>query len=159
MISEKDHQEQRTRAPLYWTIGGLVALIIFVVGCVMMITTRKPATGSSLAIDFTKPVNAMHGARLYQVSCATCHGPVGKGLPHQGAPLVGSSFLMTADEKQVIQMVKIGRTPNDPKSVMQLPMPARGGYSNLSDQDLRDIVAHIKALNLPAAGKVSVVSE
>jgi mono/diheme cytochrome c family protein len=114
--------------------------------------------GDHLSIDPNRIADVKHGQKVYAVSCATCHGGGGKGMPHQGAPLVNSAFVETASDQQLITMIKVGRTADDPKSVMRLPMPAKGGYSNLTDEDLHDVVAYIRQLGTgakPAAKQVA----
>ncbi len=121
------------------SVGGLTGL------CILMVQ-MTPITTVSSRFDFNRTPDLKHGQKIYTVSCATCHGPGGMGLPHQGAPLAASAFVSMGTDQQVMQMIKIGRTPEDPKSVMHLPMPAKGGYSNLTDANLHDVVAYIRTL-------------
>lgn len=119
------------------TISGLVGF------CIVLINIPH-LTAPSVNLDLSRVPDLEHGQKIYAISCASCHGPSGKGLPHQGAPLDRSIFLANSTDLQIIQMIKLGRTANDPKSVMRLPMPAKGGYSHLSDTDLHDVTAYIR---------------
>lgn len=117
--------------------SGLIVL------CVLLVNIPDLAT-PAVTLDLSRPPDIQHGQKIYANACATCHGLQGKGLPHQGAPLDRSTFLASSTDRQIMQMIKLGRTADDPKSVMRLPMPAKGGYSHLSDADLYDVAAYIR---------------
>lgn len=121
-------------------IFGLVGLCIWLVNI-------PGLTAPSVTLDWSRTPDLQHGQRVYAISCASCHGPSGKGLPHQGAPLDRSAFLANSTDRQIFQMIKLGRTADDPQSVMRLPMPAKGGYSQLTDTDLQDVAAYIRTFS------------
>lgn len=86
------------------------------------------------------------GQALYMQSCASCHGKTGEGMAMQGSPLVRSHFLTQNTDSQVVRFLQRGRNANDPASLTQRAMPARGGNPNLTDQDLADITAYLRAM-------------
>ena len=43
--------------------------------------------------------------------------------------------------------LKTGRAANDPVNVTGYAMPARGGNSSLTDDDLRNVIAYLRELN------------
>ncbi|MGC4032486.1 MAG: cytochrome c [Tepidisphaeraceae bacterium] len=87
---------------------------------------------------------------MFATSCASCHGTSGLGLPHQGPPLRDTPFITKHDDKSLVAFVRRGRTPYDAESIMKGSMPARGGVSNFNDNDLQDIIAHVRSLQTPA---------
>ncbi len=135
---------------LKWTALVVLAIVCLVGLCIAMLGMGRIG-GAQVAIDPNRIPDMKHGMKLYTVSCATCHGAAGKGLPHQGAPLANSAFVTNSTDLQLILMLKIGRTQDDPKSVMKLPMPAKGGYSNLTDNDLHDVAAYIRTFDTKVA--------
>ncbi len=144
----EDVLESSNPNPLKWMALAVLAIVGLVGLCIAMLNMGRIG-GGSVAIDPNRVPDLKHGMKVYAVSCATCHGAGGKGLPHQGAPLVNSAFVDNSTDHQLMMMIKIGRTADDPKSVMKLPMPAKGGYSNLTDEDLHDVTAYVRALAQP----------
>lgn len=83
------------------------------------------------------------GAVKYAVYCGACHGPNGEGY---NAGLVGTAigypgFLKVASDDYILQTTKLGRmgTP------MQ-PFVGAKGLANLSEQDIKDIIVHLRYL-------------
>ena len=70
-------------------------------------------------------------------------------MPHQGANLRDSRFVANHDDRKLIAFVRAGRTPDDPNSLMKLYMPAKGGVASFTDNDLQDIVAHLRTFQKP----------
>lgn len=140
-------QEGEDVNPLKWCVWSVI-LVAGLVGLCLGLLKLGPmgVGGSGLDLDPNRQPDLAQGKMIYTRACATCHGPGGHGLPHQGAPLSTSNFVHTGTDVQIIKMVKMGRTPSDPKSVMQLPMPAKGGYTSLSDAELHDVVAYVRTL-------------
>ena len=117
----------------------------------MIAKTVRPAAGgeTSVSLDLTRPPSAARGATLFATSCAQCHGTSGRGMPRQGPSLRDSHFIAGQDDRRLIAFVRNGRTPDDAASVMKLYMPAKGGVASYSDNDLQDIVAHVRTLQPP----------
>lgn len=122
-------------------------------GIAMIAKTVRPASAGETAVtlDLTRPASAARGAKLFETTCAQCHGTTGRGMPHQGPSLQDSRFVAGHDDRQLIAFVRVGRSPDSADSIMKLYMPARGGVSNFNDDDLQDIVAHVRTLQKPAA--------
>lgn len=145
-------QPQADANPLKWCVWSVVLVAGLVAACIGLMKLGAPGSAvSGLDIDPARKPDLDRGKMVYGFSCATCHGPAGRGMPRQGAPLHNSNFVQTSSDVQIIKMVKMGRTPEDPKSVLKLPMPAKGGYSTLTDADLQDVVAFIRTLGKPEA--------
>jgi len=122
-------------------VSALVAVAIPAMLALTAITTLADASPSpTLAL----PGDPNHGGTLYGANCATCHGAnleggIGAVLnPIDKLPGVANSL----DPAFLIQVITNGRQPQagDPKSI---PMPAKGGNPNLTDQDVKDLAAYI----------------
>ena len=87
---------------------------------------------------------AAHGRDLFVQNCASCHGLTAQGMPHQGANLRASPFILHQTDYGLIKFLRVGRQPEDPFTVMNLQMPAKGGNMTLGDEHLADIVAYLR---------------
>ena len=96
-------------------------------------------------VDWTRKFsgNADAGGIKFATYCSPCHGPKGEGYV---AGVVGSAiglpgFLKVASDDYILQTLKLGRigTP------MQ-PFVGAKGLANLQEQDVYDIIAHLRKL-------------
>ncbi|MFT3789086.1 MAG: cytochrome c [Tepidisphaeraceae bacterium] len=121
--------------------AGLFLLVLIVAGAVggyaMMNHAATPAVLKG---------DAARGKTVYLQSCTSCHGLAGYGMPMQGADLTVSKFIPAASDEQLVAMIRAGREPNDPNSVMHLKMLPKGGNPNLTEQDLHDVAAYVRKL-------------
>lgn len=118
-------------------------------------SSPSPSPNSTASGATTLPGDPNKGATLYAQNCATCHGasleggigavlnPIDK-LPGVSNPL---------DPNFLINIITNGRVhqAGDPK---QTDMPAKGGNTKLSDQDVKDLAAYIILQNHTAGGGV-----
>jgi mono/diheme cytochrome c family protein len=142
------------RLPKRVKLSAVVALAVPALVAFTAITTLADSSPSpSPASSGALPGDPAKGATLYAQNCATCHGtsleggigavlnPIDKltGVPN---PL---------DPNTLIDIITNGRTPQagDPKSIA---MPAKGGNTALTDQDVRDLAAYIIQQNTLGAG-------
>ncbi len=87
------------------------------------------------------------GARLYAMSCVSCHGVDGRGLPKLGKDLVASTFIQQmTDDEAIIAFLGKGRSTSDPLNTTKVDMPPRGGNPALNDDRLFQIVAYLRWL-------------
>mgnify|MGYP005836716505 CR=1 FL=1 len=94
------------------------------------------------------PASAVQaGQRLYNTACTACHGLDARGIAGLGKTLIGSSFVDSLHDPELVAFIAVGRTPSDPLNTTGMPMPARGGNTALTDDDLYAIVAYIRSLN------------
>jgi mono/diheme cytochrome c family protein len=106
-------------------------------------SSPSPSAGTALPGDPTR------GGTLYAANCAVCHGAnleggIGAVLnPIDKLPGVPSSL----DPNFLISVITNGRQPQagDPKSIA---MPAKGGNTALTDQDVKDLAAYIIQANM-----------
>lgn len=87
---------------------------------------------------------AVHGRELFGSVCMACHGPQGKGVEGMGKNLVESDFVAGLSDDALRQFLVTGRP-----SAIPMAMPPRGGRPDLTDDDLRDVVAYVRGLQDP----------
>ena len=90
--------------------------------------------------------DAAAGAALFTGTCSACHGPDGKGLPNLGKDFTASEFVKTSSDAELLAFVKVGRPAGDPANDTGVDMPPKGGNPALSDEDILDIIAHVRTL-------------
>lgn len=146
---------------LFVPIISAVLLVLVVAGLVWVTQVRPSAAGQTEtaaqaqaasqqqpAAD-TAPVSAGNpqmGQQKFASTCAACHGQNAEGIQGLGKPLADSQFIKNMSDEALIEFVKVGRGPSDPENTTGIAMPPKGGNPSLSDDDLQDIVAHLRAL-------------
>ena len=86
------------------------------------------------------------GRLLFVETCAGCHGFVGEGIAGLGLPLAISPLVIYATDAELLDFLKIGRPAEHPDNVTGVTMPASGGRTDWSDQDLMDVIAYLRQL-------------
>jgi mono/diheme cytochrome c family protein len=122
---------------------GIPVLVAFTAISTLAASSPSPSpSGNASAVSG----DAARGATLYATNCQTCHGAALEGgIGARLSPidkLTGVSNPL--DPAFLISIITNGRNPQpgDPK---QIPMPAKGGNSKLTDQDIKDLAAYIIA--------------
>ena len=84
------------------------------------------------------------GHHKFALFCASCHGPGGEGYSAGGSgPGIGlAGFLDTASDDYIFQTVKYGRLGTAMKGFI-----GAEGLANLSEEDVGDIIAHLRHAN------------
>ena len=103
--------------------------------------TTQPGGGEPAAFG-----DAANGEALYQTSCQACHGPGGEGIEGLGKPWVGSEFINSTSDEDMVEFLKVGRPSDDPLNSTGIAMLPRGGNPSLTDDDLKDLVAYMRTL-------------
>ena len=80
------------------------------------------------------------GEKLYQQTCATCHGADGHGMPKLGKDLHDNQFTKGLSDDEMLAFLKKGRPAFDPANTQGVDMPPKGGNPALTDDDLRAII-------------------
>ena len=86
------------------------------------------------------------GADLYRQNCAVCHGKDARGMPNLGKDLTTSSFLQDKGDQELLAFIEQGRPANDPANTTGIPMPAKGGNTALTDEQILGIIAYLRGL-------------
>ena len=96
-------------------------------------------------IDPTKVYDGDSGAgrNKYAMYCASCHGPNGEGYSAGGSgPGIGlPGFLLLVSDDYIFQTVKHGRLGTPMR-----PFMGANGLANLTENDVHDIIAHLRSL-------------
>ena len=101
-------------------------------------------TGGGTAVTAAGPAR---GQKLYQQTCAMCHGYQGEGVPRLGKPIVDSEFVRRYSDEELVRFLVEGRAANHPDNTQGIPMPPRGGNPSLTDEDLAAIVAYMRSIS------------
>ena len=92
--------------------------------------------------------NAENGKALFATTCAACHGPEGKGVQGLGKDMTTSTFIAEKSDEEMLAFVKTGRPISDPLNTTKVDMPPKGGNPALTDDQLKDIIAFIRAIHV-----------
>lgn len=76
--------------------------------------------------------------------CAACHGTDARGVVGLGKTLLGSQFVRTNTDDELLDFIIVGRTIWDPVNTTGVAMPARGGNPGFTDRDIQNIIAYIR---------------
>jgi len=93
--------------------------------------------------DGSKPGD---GKKLFEATCASCHGSDAKGMPHLGKDLTTSKFAIGLSDKELVAFIKKGRSTSDPANTTGIAMPPKGGNPSLTDQQIQAIVGFLRSL-------------
>jgi disulfide bond formation protein DsbB len=124
------------------TITALVALL-------MLATVACGGGGgasTTTAAAFTG--DPVRGLELYRGTCIVCHGEGGVGIEGLGKPWVGSTFINERTDAEMLAFLQEGRPADHPDNTTGIAMLPRGGNPNLTDDDLLDLIAYMRTLNL-----------
>lgn len=90
--------------------------------------------------------DAARGDEIFTV-CAGCHGPEAKGIEGLGKDLHANEFIAGLSDDEAVAFLKVGRPASHELNTTGVDMPPKGGNPAFSDQDLYDLVAHIRTLD------------
>ncbi len=86
------------------------------------------------------------GHRLFNRTCAVCHGPGGRGSPRLGKSLIDNAFSKDLSDAELVEFLREGRSAGDPLNERGVDMPPKGGNPALTDADLASIVVYLRSL-------------
>jgi cytochrome c oxidase subunit III len=94
------------------------------------------------------------GRSLWMNTCLACHGQRGEGVRGQAMPFHETGWIESQTDEELLAFIKRGRMPFEPTNRTGIQMPPKGGNPLLNDDQLRDIIAYIRTLDLspPVAG-------
>ncbi len=134
---------------------GLVAALLLLGACSDQEQQRPTAPPTTPPVQKQAAPNATvtpaapspeNGKKLFQQTCAACHGMEGQGMPNLGKDMRTSTFIQSKSDAELLAFVKQGRMPSDPANTTGVAMPPKGGNPALQDDQLRDIIAYIRTL-------------
>jgi disulfide bond formation protein DsbB len=104
--------------------------------------------GGSAGVDLA----SLKGYGSYAASCSACHGANAEGMEGLGLPLSTSGFVLGASDKDLVNFIKTGRPVWDEANSTGLDMPPKGGNPAITDGDLEEIVAFLRAAQKASVG-------
>jgi mono/diheme cytochrome c family protein len=107
--------------------------------------------GDASAATTLAPGDPANGQELYAGTCMVCHGQAGEGVEGLGKPWVGSDFINSRTDAEMLAFLIEGRPSDHPDNTTGVAMMPRGGNPNLTDADLLDLIAYMRTLN-PGVG-------
>lgn len=131
-----------SRTPLI--VAGFVLALAFT-GASCSATGATNDGSIALVPQGITPGDPLAGAPVYRGVCATCHGADLGGVEGLGGPLLPSSFITEQSNDDLVAFIIEGRPIDHPDNITGVAMLPRGGNPSLSDQDIANIVAYIKA--------------
>ena len=118
---------------LAWGAGILAIAALVAVGCGGM--------AAAAAAPRRPTPQIAKGEKLFQQTCATCHGADGHGMPKLGKELHDNVFTKSLTDQEMLQFLKEGRPAWHQDNTQGVDMPPRGGNPSLTDEDLLAIIA------------------
>lgn len=98
------------------------------------------------ATDVVSAGDAKAGADHFSEVCSACHGPGGEGIEGLGKDLTNSEFVAGLSDEELLAFIQEGRPADHPDNTTGVAMPPRGGNPDFTDEQLLDIIAHIRTL-------------
>lgn len=105
------------------------------------------AVAAPQQVALLDPLLVTKGSNAFQSICSACHGFNAQGIPGLGKTLIGSEFVASQTDADLVAFIIKGRDLSDPLNTTGVMMPPRGGNPALSDDDLLNIVYYIRSLN------------
>ncbi|HQY88462.1 MAG TPA: cytochrome c [Tepidisphaeraceae bacterium] len=141
-------------------LGAVIGAVtlLFAVGVVVAIfvmATTDPPTPQTYAPPVPGSINGIDvdpaaGRQLFAQNCASCHGKFGEGMIARGVNLRESAFVQLTSDSKLLKFLHVGRKANDPNSILKIEMPAKGANPLLGDQELGDLVAYMRQIQIDA---------
>ena len=95
---------------------------------------------ASLSLAGEASGDALKGESIYGSTCVACHGANGKGTIPGVPDFTKKKGVLNKPDQELFENIKNGF--QSPGSFMA--MPPLGGNPELSDQDVRDVIAYIR---------------
>ncbi len=109
-------------------------------------SSSSQSSGQSSQPQAASKGDAAEGKEKFSAICIACHGPEGEGVEGLGKDMTSSEFIAGKTDDELVEFIKVGREPGDPLNSTGVAMPPKGGNPAFSEEDLYDIVAHIRTL-------------
>ncbi|MBZ0309657.1 MAG: cytochrome c, partial [Anaerolineae bacterium] len=106
-------------------------------------TAAVPETTETAAFD---PAVVEAGKTSFVTYCSACHGADAKGVAGLGKDLVGSEFVHSLSDADLLTFVKTGRPIWDAANTTGIDMPPKGGNPGLTDEELMNIITYLRSV-------------
>ena len=147
--------------PYKWNAIGVLSLFMITIPIIIIVVVSAgPPTSEGVRIapvaTSSPPAEPLSpGEVVYQNTCQVCHGADANGIVGLGKPLRNSAYIQDNDDAEVFRNIAEGRLPEDPLNTSGVAMPARGA-KNISDDQIRDVVAYLRTLQDPSQPRASI---
>lgn len=91
------------------------------------------------------PSSMENGETLYSQLCASCHGVNGEGADGLGTALTNSPYVSGLTDSELTALIRNGRAAGAPDNRTGIAMPGSGDSTNLTDEQIVDIMNYIKS--------------
>ncbi len=130
-------------------------VVVLLVGLLMLLVAcgggSEPSASSGSGGDTgSVPVSTgdpVAGEAKYNEVCIACHGVAGAGVEGLGKPFTTSDFVPSQTDDELLAFIKTGRPISHPDNTTGVDMPPKGGNPALTDEQIMDIIAYIRALH------------
>ena len=120
-------------------IASLAIAVSACTGDIGVRTTTSPVA--------TRPGDPLAGAESYEPTCSTCHATDLSGVGGLGGPLAPNTFIESSTEAEIVDLIIAGVPRDHPGNTTGVDMAPLGGNPSLTEQNVRDISAYLKAQN------------
>ena len=127
----------KSNTRLTLAVGVLAVAALVAVGC----GGGDAGGGDAMAAKIAE------GEKLYQQTCATCHGADGHGMPKLGKDLHNNAFTKGLTDEEMLAFVIEGRPAWHEDNTQGVDMPPRGGNPALTDEQILAIIAFQRTWN------------
>lgn len=103
--------------------------------------------GDSGETEVASAGDPVAGEALFNQVCIACHGPGGAGIEGLGLPFTTSDFIPSQSDAELLEFIKQGRPVGHPDNTTGVDMPPKGGNPALTDEQILDIIAYIRAVH------------
>lgn len=94
-----------------------------------------------LFLLFSFNAYAQGGESVYQQTCIACHGEEGKGVMPGVPDFTAKNSRLTRSDEVLLKNMRDGvQSKGSP-----MAMPAKGGNSNLTDDDLKNVLKYMRS--------------
>lgn len=125
----------------------IVIMVLFALTLMACSADTAPSEREEGVPVIVLPGDPLTGATLYVAVCSNCHGRDLQGVQGLGKPLAPSNFVTDATENDLATLIIVGRARDHPENTTGVDMLPRSGNPLLSDQQIQDIAAYLKAHN------------
>ncbi len=103
---------------------------------------RLPLRPTPPVADVAAAGDPTRGEEVYN-QCIACHGDQGSQIPGLDYGLNDSEWLAKSSDTDIFDVIRNGRAGDHPDNISGINMP---GFGQLSDQEIYDVVAYLRAL-------------
>jgi mono/diheme cytochrome c family protein len=120
--------------------------IVLAVGLLVSACGGTSQTGSQDDPESHEDAAAVGGKELYEANCAACHAEGGVGIEGAGIPLVGSEFVASLSDSELVEFLLVGRDITDPLNTTGILKPPKGANPSLTEEDFTPIIHYLRSL-------------